>query len=80
MNSLDYLHYVIALANSGVDYQKGKGAICPVCGKRAKVVTTRHWDGGVRIRFHKCENRACVMYVLGRQIKSVEEKGEWSVV
>ena len=59
---------VIALCQSqtGVDYTRKYGAICPLCGTpRAWVRRTMPWNGKIRERYHKC--RKC-----GFNFKSVE--------
>ncbi|UZP67728.1 ogr/Delta-like zinc finger family protein [Desulfovibrio mangrovi] len=64
---------LVAQAEGGVDYDRQRGmALCPACGKRAKVVTTRNWDGNVRLRYHKCMNKQCLLYRTGTTIKSIE--------
>ncbi|MBI9109985.1 ogr/Delta-like zinc finger family protein [Maridesulfovibrio ferrireducens] len=64
----------IALAEKGVDYQPKEGAVCPLCKQKIRVVTTKPWDDGVRIRFHRCDNDRCSIHALGIQIKSVQER------
>ena len=60
-------------AEAGVAFTARKGALCPRCGKRARVVTTRPWEGPVRVRYHKCTNGRCLLSRLGVSIKSIEE-------
>ena len=62
---------LIQKAEEGVSYG-GRGAICPACGERARVITTRRWSGGMRIRYHKCQNSNCLLSGLGVTIKSVQ--------
>ncbi len=62
----------IALAESGVDYKKGK-AFCPLCGKRIKTYCTKAAASGVRIRFHRCNNSDCILQRLNKSIKSCEK-------
>ncbi|KAF1073881.1 ogr/Delta-like zinc finger family protein [Halodesulfovibrio sp. MK-HDV] len=62
---------IIAQAKSGVDYGT-HGAICPCCGKRARVHTTKKSEGGIRIRYHKCKNPDCLLQQIGVDIKSVQ--------
>lgn len=59
-------------AASGVDYSPRLGAICPWCGKRAKIYKTLPWEDRVRVRYHRCENVACVVGALRLTIKSIE--------
>lgn len=65
---------VWAQAEAGVDFTSRYGALCPACGKRTRVITTRPWDGPVRIRYHQCATRGCVIAGQGKMIKSVEEE------
>ncbi|MCG8532001.1 MAG: ogr/Delta-like zinc finger family protein [Desulfovibrionales bacterium] len=69
---LSILMAVKQQVEEGVPYGES-GAICPVCGERAYVCTTRKWEHGTRIRYHKCRNRNCVLWCLEVTIKSVEE-------
>jgi len=62
----------MALAEAGVDYTSRHGALCPYCGKRAKVRTTRPWDGPARVRYHVCANPRCLLCQYGKPIKSIE--------
>lgn len=62
---------LIQKAEEGVSYG-GRGAICPACGERAYVVTTRRWSGGMRVRYHKCQNSDCLLCGLDVTIKSVQ--------
>ncbi len=59
-------------AENGVDYSPRTGATCPSCGKKARIYSTKPWEGTARIRYHRCENTACVLHALGVTIKSVE--------
>ena len=65
-----------ALAKKGVEWDSGrKRADCPLCGIRAKVVTTKKL-GGLRVRYHVCDNVTCLMHVLDLKMKSVEVLGD----
>lgn len=65
---------IMAKAGAGVDFSARFGALCPYCGKRAKVVTTRPWEGTLRVRYHQCKNTDnCVVAAMGTTIKSIEE-------
>jgi len=59
---VQYIH----IADTGVDWHQKKGASCPVCGRRLRVVSTR---GG--IRYCKCPNAECPMAILNQNIKAV---------
>ncbi len=59
-------------AAAGVDYSSRFGAVCPWCGKRTKVQTTKPWEDDMRIRYHRCENGKCSLAVMGTNIKSLE--------
>jgi len=67
------LMIAIQQADGGVDYNPRDGALCPFCGSRLLVRDTRPWDGGCRIRYHRCTNEACYLRGLEKSIKSVEE-------
>ena len=67
------LALAITTAEAGVDYTNRNGATCPWCGqRRVKVVTTRAWSGQLRIRYHNCQNRECLLCKLKTGIKSVQ--------
>ena len=72
MTPVELFGAVIGRARAGVDYHPQDGAMCPGCGRRARVCTTRRWDGGIRIRYHRCTNELCIVGNSGVQIKSVE--------
>ena len=69
---------VVALTKSragqGVDFLPKDGAVCPECGaKRLKIITTRAWENGCRVRYHRCTNtKNCMLAALGFVIKSVQ--------
>ncbi len=67
-----YLVEMITKAEAGIDYRPRTGALCPACGKPAKIVATRPWEGTARIRYHRCRQPACVLASTGTTIKSVE--------
>lgn len=61
-------------ARSGVDYLPRLGGVCPLCGEaRMRVVTTRPWEGGARVRYHRCRNADCPLSRAGVQVKSIEQ-------
>lgn len=49
----------LAKAEDGTVFQAGKGAPCPVCGMRSKVVGSPKWEGRLKIRYHRCANPDC---------------------
>ena len=67
-----YLVDMIAKAEAGVDYKPRTGAICPACGKSAKIFKTLPWDGNDRIRYHRCQQSGCILFSTRTTIKSVE--------
>lgn len=62
----------LAKAAEGVDFDTKNGAPCPLCGVRMRVVCTRQWEGGTRLRFHRCENKDCLMCRSSGVVKSVQ--------
>jgi len=64
---------VMDQAEAGVDYTSRHGARCPACGTRAKIYKTMPWIDAVRVRYHRCYERGCVLASTGKTIKSVEE-------
>lgn len=63
----------IRAAESGVEYSPRKGALCPHCGCRTRIVTTRPWDGRMRVRYSRCENPRCLLCQMGVSVKSIQE-------
>lgn len=60
-------------AEQGVDYSPRFGAVCPECGKvKLKAYKTMPWKSGMRYRYHRCDNPACLVCALGVTVKSVE--------
>lgn len=59
-------------ASAGVDYSSRFGALCPWCGQKTKITRTTPWEENVRIIYHRCENRCCVLTVMNISIKSIE--------
>ena len=59
-------------ASSGVDYSPRYGAICPWCGKRAKITRTTPWEDSIRLRYHRCLNTKCILNAMNISIKSLE--------
>ena len=60
-------------AESGVDYSPRRGARCPWCGGRCRIYRTMRWDGPVRVRYHRCDRKGCVVAAMKLSIKSIEE-------
>ena len=61
-------------ASEGVVYDHKKGAACPACHERLRVYCSRPWNGNVKIRYHQCANRECILHQLEMKMKSVEEE------
>lgn len=73
MSSKKAIAAAIAKAQAGVDYSPRMGAVCPCCGvEKLPVRNTLSWSGPVRVRFHLCENKHCLLYKLKQTVKSVE--------
>ena len=64
----------IRAAEAGVEYRPGRGAYCPACGAKLKVINTQQWRDSLRVRYHVCSDPGCVLFRLGKNVKSVEEK------
>ncbi len=60
-------------AAAGVSYSSRTGALCPFCGKKAKIYRTERWEGSLRVRYHRCQSTACLIASLGITVKSIEE-------
>jgi hypothetical protein len=60
------------VAQAGVDYSPRTGARCPWCGERAKIYKTMPWEDNTRVRYHRCQQRGCVLQRLEVTIKSIE--------
>ena len=63
----------LAKAGDGTVFQAGEGAPCPLCGERAKVVGSPKWEGSVKVRYHRCVNSQCLLCVLNKNFKSIQE-------
>lgn len=63
-------------ADRSVDYTPRYGAVCPECGRRMKSITSRPWQDGVKVRYHKCGNTSgeCLLAIMEASIKSVQEE------
>ena len=64
---------VLAKAEEGTVFRSGKGAACPVCGTRSKVVGSPRWEGRRKVRYHRCVNPECLLCVLNKNFKSIQE-------
>lgn len=62
----------VAKAEAGVDYSAKNGAVCPWCKARTRIVKTMPWDGDLRVRYHKCDQRGCVLSSINQTVKSVQ--------
>lgn len=63
-------------ADQSVDYTPRYGAVCPECGKKQmKVVTSKPWHDGIKVRYHRCCNVSggCLLAMMQISIKSVQE-------
>tara|TARA_Y100001954_G_scaffold119941_1_gene129134 strand:- start:6157 stop:6390 length:234 start_codon:yes stop_codon:yes gene_type:complete len=59
-------------AREGIEYSPKNGATCPMCGKRCPVVSSPKWSGNLKVRYHRCTNRACVLCQVEASVKSVQ--------
>jgi len=59
-------------AENGVDYSARHGALCPACREKAKIYSTKPWEGSTRTRYHHCINVACYLCAMKVTIKSIE--------
>ena len=46
-------------AAGGVTYSPRTGALCPYCGRTAKIYKTLPWEDATRIRYHRCTDQSC---------------------
>jgi hypothetical protein len=60
-------------AGQGVDFSPQHGALCPCCSLRTKVYKTMPWEGDIRIRYHHCRNRSCLLQQINVSVKSLEQ-------
>ena len=60
------------IAANGVDFSPRTGAPCPWCSRKTKITKTMPWDENIRIRYHRCQSRKCVLAAMGISIKSIE--------
>ncbi|UIJ38542.1 hypothetical protein LWC08_02945 [Desulfobaculum bizertense] len=53
--------------STAVDWDPRRGGCCPLCGaQRCRVMSTRPWNGSVRLRWHRCPR-------CGHRFKSVQQ-------
>jgi hypothetical protein len=64
---------IVEMARTGVVYDSRDGAVCPGCGASLRAYKVMPWDGGFRVRYHKCTNPDCVLCAIGEGIKSLQE-------
>ena len=60
------------IAAGGVDYSPKNGALCPWCGNKAKITNTQPWDENVRVRYHRCHAKGCVLASMKISMKSIQ--------
>lgn len=60
-------------AAEGVDFSSRHGALCPLCGQKLAITVTKPWVGSVRIRFHRCYNKQCLLCAAETSMKSVQQ-------
>lgn len=66
---------LVESARAGVVFDAREGAVCPSCGAtRLRAYRVMPWEGGIRIRYHKCGNPECVLGAIGEGIKSLQEE------
>ncbi len=63
----------LAKAKQGVTYRPKDGAVCPWCGAvRIPVTSSPKWDGGIKVRYHKCKAEGCLLAKMGQGVKSIQ--------
>ncbi len=62
------------LAEDGVAYDPGNGAICPSCGNKLAVLGELPKQGKDNIRSHMCETPSCFFRRNKAIIKSIEKR------
>jgi len=60
------------LAAAGVDFSPQFGALCPWCGKKSRIFKTMPWEESIRVRYHRCEQKGCVLASLKTTVKSIQ--------
>ncbi len=73
MSANTALIVAVAKAREGVVYSPKKGALCPMCGKRCPVVSSPRWVNKIKVRYHQCKNKKCVLSTTKVSVKSVQE-------
>lgn len=64
-------------ADQSVDYTHRYGAVCPECGeRRMKIVGSKPWQGGFKVRYHKCGNieGGCLLAIMQTSVKSIQRE------
>lgn len=70
MNAAQFL---LAKAAQGSRFRPREGALCPLCGHRAKVTGSPRWEGSFKVRYHKCTNPDCLFCRMEIGFKSIQE-------
>ena len=70
---LQQVEQIFMLAELGVDYSPRHGAACPCCGKRTLIYKSIPWDGDTKLRYHRCQNKSCILSRVNKSIKSVQQ-------
>ncbi len=70
---ITYISKAKEKAEKSVDYTPKDGAVCPECSKKnLRTVTSRPWESGLKIRYHKCTDPDCLLSFMGIVIKSIQ--------
>lgn len=69
---IDKVALAIRSARDGIEYDAKNGAICPYCGKRARV-THKVWFDRSCKRYHKCKNPKCLFCITDETIISWQD-------
>ena len=69
---LQHVEQIFRQAEYGGDYSPRNGAVCPACGARTAIYKSIPWDGDVKIRYHRCKNKSCILSRAHKSIKSVQ--------
>lgn len=71
---MNVVRFILAKAAQGSRFRPREGALCPLCGRRAKVVGSPRWEGTLKVRYHNCTNPDCPLCRLKLGFKSVQEE------
>jgi hypothetical protein len=72
-NKIQFIKKEMKKLHQAVDFCPERGARCPCCGKRTKIIASKPWISHVKIRYHKCENPLCFAHIADKGIKSIQE-------